>query len=199
MGLDIYLFTGLKKLEGAKYDEDDYLEDDYLVLPNGDKLDWDEYVKIYQDPYFAKMNRHEGVELDAFYSFENKEHIFSRGYSGYGNFREWLAKIAGYEPVNFTSFGQSSHAAACWDDVKGGGQKGPFSEMINFSDCEGTLGPVVCAKLAKDFQQFAAKAATEADRESMGNPVQHRDFLAFLDIGNACKRAAEENGVIVYQ
>ena len=33
---------------------------------------------------------------------------------------------------------------------------GPFFELINFSDCEGTLGPVVVAKLAQDFAAFQA-------------------------------------------
>jgi hypothetical protein len=196
MGLDIRLYTGLKKIEGAEYNEDDELK-----LPDGTTLDWDDYIKIYQDPYFATLNRHEGVEVGAFYTIEGGEHVFSRSYGSYGGFREWLARIAGYQAIEFSQYGvkRPSYAACCWDDVEGGGQTGPFSELINFSDCEGTLGPVVCAKLAKDFQQFAAKAANEADRETMGHPTQHLDFQSYLAIGNACKRAGEENGVLVFQ
>lgn len=61
-------------------------------------------------------------------------------YSGYNWFREALSKAAlGVEP------------RAVWDDPDSYRDK-PFVEMINFSDCEGVIGPEVCAELAKDFR-----------------------------------------------
>ena len=35
---------------------------------------------------------------------------------------------------------------------------GPFWELINFSDCEGVIGPKTSAKLAGDFAAFQEKA-----------------------------------------
>ena len=35
--------------------------------------------------------------------------------------------------------------------------------MINFSDCEGVIGPKTSAKLAKDFAEFQAQADAHPD------------------------------------
>lgn len=60
-------------------------------------------------------------------------------YSGYRAWREWLAALVDVTPEQV------------WDTH----QAGPFSELIDFSDCEGMLGTEVCAKLAKDFADHA--------------------------------------------
>lgn len=79
----------------------------------------------------------------------------SSGYGTYNGWREELAKLAGYPVQMREQYGREveSYCTACW-----GGAQGPFSEQINFSDCEGTIGPVVSAKLAKDYAEFAEKA-----------------------------------------
>ncbi|MEN9870269.1 MAG: hypothetical protein RLZZ171_1257, partial [Cyanobacteriota bacterium] len=41
-------------------------------------------------------------------------------------------------------------------------QKGPFVELINFSDCEGVIGSSLSAKLAKDFADFNDRAKKTA-------------------------------------
>ena len=38
----------------------------------------------------------------------------------------------------------------------------PFVELINFSDCEGVIGPKVAAKLAKDFADYEDRASAFA-------------------------------------
>jgi hypothetical protein len=78
-------------------------------------------------------------------------------YKSYGAWREALAKFAGYA-VDTPAAGpiRMMHAAACWN-----GATGPFSELINFSDCDGALGPVVCAKLYGDFSMYLFKAIKE--------------------------------------
>lgn len=50
------------------------------------------------------------------------------------------------------------HDATCWQ-----GATGPFSELINFSDCEGVIGPKTAAKLARDFAAFEAQAEAWGD------------------------------------
>ena len=46
-------------------------------------------------------------------------------------------------------------ATAVWDNPP---PNAPFVELINFSDCEGFIGPVASAKLAKDFAAFRDRA-----------------------------------------
>jgi len=53
------------------------------------------------------------------------------------------------------TFGKGAHEI--WADAT---TKGPFVELINFSDCEGEIGPIVAAKLAKDFAEHQEKART---------------------------------------
>ena len=65
-------------------------------------------------------------------------------------------KLAGYPLTEYRGhFGkdESAHAAACWN-----GATGPFYELINFTDCDGTIGPEVAAKLARDFAEWDERA-----------------------------------------
>lgn len=60
-------------------------------------------------------------------------------YGGYNAWREQLAQLVGHKTAR---------------DVWGCPQPGPFVELINFSDCEGTIGPETSKKLAQDFSDF---------------------------------------------
>ena len=77
---------------------------------------------------------------------ETEELRFRAGsYSGYSDWRRELSRlIQGREPE------------AVWGDPQG-----PFAELIYFSDCEGAIGPITSAKLARDFHAHyaAVKAA----------------------------------------
>lgn len=53
---------------------------------------------------------------------------------------------------------ESSYAASAWAATGG-----PFWELINFSDCEGVLGPATSAKLAGDFATWQEKADQHPD------------------------------------
>jgi hypothetical protein len=83
-----------------------------------------------------------GLLRDRCYSVSGKTQGFRAGsYSGYNAWREELSKAAlGVEP------------SVVWNDHDRWCDK-PFFELINFSDCEGVIGPTVAAKLALDFQQ----------------------------------------------
>lgn len=77
------------------------------------------------------------------------EHAFRAGaYSGYNRWREQLAELAGYTPEE------------AWSDAAKGK---PFYELVNFSDFEGTIGPVVAMRLAADFAAFQEKADAHED------------------------------------
>lgn len=124
------------------------------------------------------------VDLDAFHIGANPDEFADRAdglkpglyrshaelnfragsYSGYNAWREQLAELAGYpaQPANFGDAVRGrppkEHSAGAWSATSG-----PFWELINFSDCEGVIGPRTSAKLAKDFADHQAKADAHPD------------------------------------
>lgn len=147
MGLDITAYRKLTKMD-VLFDEDG----EPLNPTTREPIEI--YVKVYSNPDFP--GRSEGLEDRGIYCFEDAADCLSMGYGGYNGWRDQLANLAGY-PSTQTQYGKS-YAAACWN-----GATGPFSELINFSDCEGTIGPVVCAKLSKDFADFDERAKQMAE------------------------------------
>lgn len=72
-------------------------------------------------------------------------------YSGYNHWRKWLAARFVGEPRDI------------WDHPEKYAGK-PFLELINFSDCEGMIGPATSAKLAADFAANEETAFAGADQ-----------------------------------
>lgn len=145
MGLDITAYSGLKEVgpQTAEHRENGN--------PDGTTTFWD-------NPDFP--GRIDGVKEKTLYSYDEEEHVFGRSYGTYGAWREWLAQLSGYPLTEYEGpLGrpEKAHAAACWH-----GATGPFSELINFADNEGTIGPVVAAKLAKDFAEWDERAKAAA-------------------------------------
>lgn len=90
------------------------------------------------------FSSHDELEEGVKYKREGKELKFRAGsYSGYGAWRRQLAKIIGQD---INHIWENPHSYY------------PFVELINFSDCEGTIGPQTSAKLAKDFQEWDERA-----------------------------------------
>ncbi len=81
-------------------------------------------------------------------------------YGGYNKWRNELAKLAGYpqRPLVDRRGVRELHAQGAWET-----DSGPFWELINFSDCEGSIGPKTSAKLAKDFAEHQTKAEAHPD------------------------------------
>ncbi len=143
MGLDITAYSKIEKVD-VELDED------------GDPIDdsaYDDYVRVYA---MGGRDQHDHLEDRAFYSVGGDAFGFRAGsYGGYNGWRETLARLAGYPLTPYKGFmgASASHAAACWD-----GATGPFAELIDFPDNEGSIGAVTSAKLAKDFADFDERA-----------------------------------------
>lgn len=60
---------------------------------------------------------------------------------------------------------RTGHDVGAWHS--GGG---PFFELIHFSDCEGTIGPVVSKKLAEDFAKYQKAADSFIGTHDDGKP-----------------------------
>lgn len=174
MGLDIHAYRNAVKLDTKFFDEDGDPVDS-----NGDAIEYD--TRIYANPDFP--GRETGVDHRAFYKAEHGSHA-RWGYGRYNVLRNELAKLAGYPVGEYERYGTKyqSYCVACWN-----GEQGPFAELINFSDCEGTIGPVVAKKLAADFAEYQSKADAHESE-------QFRSFYAALS--EAFTLAAEDGFVV---
>lgn len=143
MGLDISAYSKLVEAPDAERDKD------------GDLVDYDNHFSFYESKDFP--GRFEGLKEGMAYRQDEGGDCtgLSTGYGTYNGWRDELAKLAGYASEPYQQYGRTSfsHSVPCWN-----GAQGPFAEQINFSDCGGTIGPIVSAKLAKDYAEFAAKA-----------------------------------------
>lgn len=140
MGLDITYYSKLKKID-CVFDAD------------GEPIGITDYFQPYINPDFP--GRADDIENKAVYSYQECDGFRAGSYSGYNAWREELAKLAGYPEIETEDYGikRKRHDAGAW---KAGG--GPFWELIHFSDCEGTIGAKVSAKLADDFAKFQPQA-----------------------------------------
>jgi len=137
MGLDITAYSNIREIRPAMQDED---------TDHGETKFW-----INKD----FLGREDGIKEKTIYAYEDSHGFRAGSYSGYGIWRNKLAELAGYPLAeeNFFGFKRMTHSGGAWAATEG-----PFWELINFADNEGTIGPVVSAKLAKDFAEFQAKA-----------------------------------------
>ncbi|MDQ0035887.1 hypothetical protein J2W30_003660 [Variovorax boronicumulans] len=174
MGLDITAYRRLT-LRDSSINEDGEAVDPIT----GETLD--DCLRVFANPGFP--GREEGLIDRAVYAYEESDDVLGMSYGRYNAWRESLAKLAGYPLTEVTErFGPSRmlHAGACW-----AGATGPFSELINFADNEGTIGPVVAAKLARDFAEFEERAKAIGD-----------DFYqAFLDLKRGSEMAADSGAL----
>lgn len=173
MGLDISYYTRLKKADNQGFNR------------GGEPLDEDGFV-LPKNPDFR--NREEGVDINAVYVGERAGSFPCGSYGSYNHWRNALAILAGYAPFPGEKNPKRSHSMTAWEVAT----SGPFWELINFSDCEGTIGPVVSAKLAKDFADFDEQARV-FDYNNL-NPWFYEIYANF----RKAFEAASDNGVVKF-
>lgn len=147
MGLDITAYRNLTEIPCA-LDRDGYPIDEP-----------DNAVQLRADTSFKE--RADSIKDNAVYRYEKKMGFKAGSYSGYNQWREELSRFAGYAAEPSTSTlrsGAIRHDAGAWR-----AESGPFWELINMSDCEGVIGPVTSAKLAKDFADYQDRADSFSD------------------------------------
>lgn len=140
MGLDISYYSGLRRAVGTEGLDD-----------NGEPLYDEGWHDFYENKDFP--GRADDVPRGR-YKAGNGDGFSCGAYSRYNRWREELAQFAGYPATPHERYGQVEHlhAAGAWAVTSG-----PFWELINFSDCEGTIGTAVSRKLAADFAEYQSK------------------------------------------
>lgn len=130
MGLDITAYSHAKKVNG--------------------EFDDNKHTNVYIIDAFRKQA--DGLKEGCYEISEYGVERFRAGsYSGYNEWRDWLAHVVGKSDKEIWANPDPSI---------------PFVELINFADNEGTIGPKTSAKLYKDFVKMfpeVLKAATKLD------------------------------------
>ena len=127
MGLDISAYSKMKLMENPSLDDEGYF-DEY----EGTQIWTNDDFPGREAPFIDR-----GV-----YTYDDYVGFRAGSYGGYNYWRQSLASLFGYTKPDGT---------VNWDNLP---EEGPFIELINFSDCEGTLGTVVCKKLLHDFEMY---------------------------------------------
>lgn len=87
------------------------------------------------------------------------------GYWGYGHWQECVARSVGYpkaEPMADEDAMAAAyrermpHVTSAWR-----GHVGPLHALLNFSDCEGVIGPQTCATIAAELAEYRDRALAE--------------------------------------
>lgn len=158
MGLDVSVYSKLEEVsKEIGFYEDGEVKDGFICLYNNDSFEGRILPQKDNVAYRYDHNA-DGVDI-------------SMGYGRYNVWRNQLAVMAGY------GSGEDAFNA----------DSGDFWELINFSDCEGTIGTDAAKKLLADFEKHQQKA----------------DVIGgfFLDMYNEFKKACEiasDNGAIVF-
>lgn len=175
MGIDIIAFKNIKKVD-CVFDIDgepiDPVTREYI----------DNVTTFYKNPDFP--GRADEIEDDCCYEYEDTEHFFRRSYGRYNYLRNMLAQLAGYPLRQYDDDYQKNIDTFCLDCWEG--KEGPFSELINFSDCEGVIDSKNSKKLFSDFEKFQNKA----------NKFQDDEFLYFYNSIRDAFKMASDNGVV---
>jgi hypothetical protein len=170
-GLEVSAYEGLTKVENPKLDRD------------GEPVNSKSEVRLFSAGF---PQRFLGLEQNAVYEYRRKREFLVGSHTWYGWWRNELAKLAGYRPTPVVSGGKTEER---YDETVWKLSSGPFYELIDFSDAEGALGPVVCAKLHKDFVEFKTKAMRHPDKE-------FRDMYTQFE---RAFRLASKNGAVVFE
>lgn len=122
MGLDITAYKNLKEVMNCVLDEDGYPVDEDTLWKPGPSMDWSESVW---------PGKGSPIKSNAIYEWDDTFDFRAGSYSGYGEWRDTLAKFKG--------------------DVA-------FQELIDFADNEGVIGSKLAKKLYNDFCTYYEEA-----------------------------------------
>ena len=135
MGLDITAWEVARITPPHEYDGDECYDNDH--------------VRSFTDAFPYSLR---GLEEGRCYRVSGAKLRFRAGsYGGYNGWRELLA-LAALDVLP----GVIWRDPADWIDQ-------PFFELINFSDCEGVIGPEACADLAADFTAHRDTMLTDGE------------------------------------
>jgi hypothetical protein len=169
-GLEITAYEGLEKVENPILDID------------GEPVNFASELRLISSDFPERLD---SFESGIVYHFHGKREVEVGSSTWYNDWRNELAKVAGYGPTYIVYEGKKEKR---YDETVWRRHSGPFYELIDFSDAEGVIGPKTCAKLYNDFVAFEKKAKNHQDEEFR---------KLYLDLKDAFRFAAGA-GVVVF-
>lgn len=179
MGLTVHAFSNLRSVDVFVNEQDKAIE-----------IETGKAIEVFVpaiDPDFAHYAL--DLEHDKFYKFDKHYHFEAGSYSYYNDFLKELAKFAiaendlefcggDDEDEDVRSYFDSCYCWPLW----------PFSQLIEFSDCDGTLGVSTVKKLARDFEEHAKLA------QAHPNEIFRKDYSNW----QTALEVASDNGGISF-
>lgn len=144
-GLDVTAYEKLSIVPSPQFDSDGE--------PEGENQ-----VHLAPGPF---PERFAGLTAGKVYRYESAFGFRGGPYSWYNYWRNELAKLAGNAQTTYKTFDGKTelrYDATVWKN-----KTGPFWELIDFSDAEGVIGPIVCKRVSKDFVQYQDAASKHPD------------------------------------
>lgn len=154
MGLDITYYSNIREVVDSDPDDDDY--------------PWSSAIYTHDLGFYYQLG---SLKLLTPYESTPESEIghISIGYSSYNQWRRELSILAGYESDKHVWSDTFFNPHVKYETLRKRKLKNlknenckikevkPFYELINFSDCEGVIGPEVSKKLYQDFVNFENK------------------------------------------
>ncbi|MEZ7502312.1 hypothetical protein QO189_07485 [Psychrobacter sp. Arc29] len=165
MGLDITAYKGTKLIEKPNMGDTNHPE----VWAN----------QVYISIGNSEWEQGDDLEAGQVYEFSDVISVYSSSYSTYGNLRNELARIAGYEPLIAGSKYRGIYAARVCDNWEKG-KRGILSELIYFADNEGEIGTKTTRKILNDLHAIS-KNSSELNEWNQGlltDLIQTFEFAA---------------------
>jgi len=179
MGLDISAYSNIVLIDPDTKDGADYYEK-YWGKTDFETL----YIR---EGFFTRDDIHHepwanGLQAGVYRVDGDSMGLRAGSYSGYNHWRAMLCKSAlGFEP------------RVIWDNPDHFKDE-PFFYLINFSDCEGIIGPEVAKKLAKDFADH--QEAIDAMEPNYGPDIE--GFQAKYAEWRKAFELASDNGCVKF-
>jgi hypothetical protein len=182
MGLDI---SYVSKINFTKFESNENRSCSFLDVDN-----------VYLYPNDSLLDQSEGIQSGE-YTCEGIRGSFRAGsYSGYGNWRRTLAKMIGWEIEDlWQHVGTLVQRNENLNDVLNESDELkvdiPFVELLNFSDCEGFIGPKTSAKLYLDFLEWDEKA-------KVSDPFKGGYFYETYQEWTEAFKVASDGGCVIF-
>lgn len=179
MGLDISYVSRINFERRREPDFEEIDQNSVFLYPNDSLLDQSEGIK--------------GGE----YVCEGIHGSFRAGsYSGYSSWRRTLAKMIGWEIEDlWQHVGTLVQRNENLNDVLNESDELkvdiPFVELLNFSDCEGFIGPKTSAKLYLDFLEWDEKA-------KVNDPFKGGYFYETYQEWTEAFKVASDGGCVIF-
>lgn len=179
MGLDISYASKINFEKRREPDFEEMHQNSVFLYPNDSLLDQSEGIK------------------NGEYISEGIQGSFRAGsYSGYSNWRRTLSKMIGWEIEDlWQHVGTLVQRNENLNDVLNESDELkvdiPFVELLNFSDCEGFIGPKTSAKLYLDFLEWNEKA-------KVSDPFKGGYFYETYQEWTEAFKVASDGGCVIF-